>query len=102
MIVDPATPEVVNLRIIEALSTANPREIFLAYSLDVGDMPYVNGMPTGLTWTPLSSGDISVGSFSTVGRFYGGADNGGVLESTVDQADAARQWGWLWPGRFLI
>ena len=65
MIVDPARTEVVNLRIIEALSTANPREIFLAYSLDVGDMRYVNGMPTGLTWTPLSSGDISVGSFST-------------------------------------
>ena len=34
MIVDPARPEVVNLRLIEALSTANPREIFLAYSLD--------------------------------------------------------------------
>src|SRR5215831_9139311 len=63
MIVDPARPEVVNLRIIEALSTANPRAIFFAYSLDVGEMRYVNGMPTRLTWTPLSSGDISVGSF---------------------------------------
>ena len=102
MIVDPARPEVVNLRIIEALSMANPREIFLAYSLDVSDMRYVNGMPTGLSWTPLSSGDISVGSFSTVGRFYGGADNGGVLKSTVDQATATAMWDGLRSGSFSI
>jgi len=102
MIVDPARPEVVNLRIIEALSTANPRAIFLAYSLDVGEMRYVNGMPTGLTWTPLNNGDISIGSFSTVGSFYGGAADGGVLKSTVDQATATAMWDGLRSGSFSI
>jgi hypothetical protein len=102
MIVDPARTEVVNLRIIEALSTANPREIFLAYSLDVGDMRYVNGMTTGLTWTPLRSGDISIGSFSTVGSFYGGVVDGGVLKSTVDQATATAMWDGLRSGSFSI
>ena len=65
-------------------------------------MRYVNGMPTGLTWRPLSSGDISVGSFSTVGRFYGGANNGGVLKSTVDQATATAMWDGLRSGSFSI
>ena len=102
MIVDPARPEVVNLRIIEALSTANPRAIFLAYSLDVGEMRYVNGMPTGLTWTRLNNGDISIGSFSTVGSFYGGAADGGVLKSTVDQATATAMWDGLRSGSFSI
>src|SRR5271169_2290727 len=102
MIVDPARTEVVNLRIIEALSTANPREILLAYSLDVGDMRYVNGMTTGLTWTPLRNGDISIGSFSTVGSFYGGPVDGGVLKSTVDQATATAMWDGLRSGSFSI
>jgi hypothetical protein len=102
MIVDPARPEVVNLRIIEALSTANPREIVLAYSLDVGDMHYVNGMTTGLTWTALKNGDIRIGSFSTVGSFYGGAVDGGVLKSTVDQATATAMWDGLRSGSFSI
>jgi hypothetical protein len=102
MIVDPARLEVVNLRIIEALSTVNPKEISLAYSLDVGDMLYVNGKPNGLTWTPLSSGDISIGSFTTVGRFYGGAANGGMLKSTVDQASATAMWDGLRSGNFSI
>jgi hypothetical protein len=102
MIVDPARTEVVNLRIIEGLSTANPREIFLAYSLDVGDMRYVNGKTTGLTWTPLRNGDISIGSFSTVGSFYGGAVDGGVLKSTVDQATATAMWDGLRSGSFSI
>jgi len=102
MIVDPARTEVVNLRIIEALSTANPREIFLAYSLDVGDMHYVKGLTPGLTWTPLKSGDISIGSFSTLGTFYGGVVDGGVLKSTVDQATATAMWHGLRSGSFSI
>jgi hypothetical protein len=102
MIVDPTRPEVVNLRIIEALSTVNPRAIFLAYSLDVGDIRYDNGMPAGLTWTTLNQGDISSGSFSTVGSFYGGVANGGVLKSTVDQATATAMWDGLRSGSFSI
>jgi hypothetical protein len=102
MIVDPTRREVVNLRIIEALSTVNPRAIFLAYSLDVGDIRYVDGMPAGLTWTPLKNGDVSIGSFTTVGSFHGGAADGGVLKSTTDQATATEMWDGLRSGSFSI
>lgn len=102
MIVDPTRREVVNLRIIEVLSTVNPRAIFLAYSLDVGDIRYVNGIPAGLTWTPLNNGDISIGSYSTVGSFYGGAADGGVLKSTANQATATAMWDGLRSGSFSI
>ena len=69
MITDPSRPEVVNFRIIHALS---PTTLFFGYSLDVGDMRYQNGLPAGLDHVALARGEVSTKDFSSEGSMYGG------------------------------
>jgi hypothetical protein len=100
MIVDKARPEVVNFRIIHALS---PQAIFLGFSLDVGDMRYQNGLPAGLDHAVLARGDVSTGSFSSEGRMYGGpTPDGGILKSTMDQETATNLWLGVLSGHFSL
>jgi len=83
MIMDPSRPEIVNFRIIHALSATT---LFFGYSLDVGDMRYQNGLPAGLDQVALARGDVGTKDFSSEGSMYGGpTPEGGILKSTLDQ-----------------
>jgi hypothetical protein len=100
MILDPSRPEVVNFRIIHALS---PMALFFGFSLDVGDMRYQNGLPAGVDHAVLARGDVSAGSFSSEGSMYGGpAPDGGIVKSTMDGETAGKLWQGILSGNFSI
>jgi hypothetical protein len=100
MIVDPSRPEVVNFRIIHALS---PTALFFGFSLDVGDMRYQNSSPVGLDRAALTRGDVSTASFSSEGSMFGGpAPDGGILKSTMDATTAENLWRGFVSGNFSL
>jgi len=100
MIRDPSRPEVVNFRIIHALS---PTTLFFGYSLDVGDMRYQTGLPAGLDQVVLARGEVSTGDFSSEGSMYGGpTPDGGIIKSTLDQQTAGNLWRGIVAGDFSL
>jgi hypothetical protein len=89
-IADTSRPEVVNFRVIHALS---PQAISFGFGLNVDDTRYQNGRPTGLTKATLTSGDVTLPSFSSQGTMTGGpTPDGGVLKSTLDKDTASKLW----------
>jgi len=100
IITDPSRPEVVNFRIIQALS---PTTLFFGYSLDVGDMRYQNGLPAGLDHVALARGEVSTKDFSSEGSMYGGpTPDGGILKSTLDQQPVGNLWQGIVAGDFSL
>lgn len=100
MIMDPSRPEVVNFRIIHALS---PTTLFFGYSLDVGDMRYQNGLPAGFNRVALAHGDVGTKDFSSEGSMHGGpTPDGRILKSTLDQQTAENLWRGIVAGDFSL
>lgn len=78
------SPEAVNFHFIVSQRKSDGLT-FVGFSLDVGDLKFVNGLPAGTNKAVLSSAAFISPTFSSVGRLNGGPiADGGVLESTAD------------------
>ena len=77
-------PEIVNLKLFAARKRRD-NVIFFGLSLDVGELTFVNGLPSKTNMVLLSKASFDSPSFSSAGRLNGGPiEDGGVLLSTAE------------------
>lgn len=83
------SPETVNFQLM-VIHKPPTGPSFAGFSMDVGDLKFVNGLPGGAQKATLASAAFVSPSFSSVGRLNGGpVADGGVLQSSADPATIA-------------
>jgi hypothetical protein len=97
-----SAPEGVNFKLL-AVRGKVQKVTFIGFSLDVGDMVFVNGLPMGMQKATLSSAVYESSSFTSAGRLNGGPiDDGGIMVTTGDMGTADAFLGSFWDGSFTL
>lgn len=102
LLINIPAPEVINLKLVAGKSSQG-HVAFFGLIFDVGDMTFVNGLPSKTAKTPLFKASFDSKSFSSTGRLNGGpVDDGGVMLSTVDPATGGSLFASFLSGQFSI